>query len=88
LVVQQAAAELVLTERFDGVSLVEVNADERAMGALAQRLSCEREEPGLERLAVPPGAQMPRAERIERTQAELAKTLAFEQDPVVVVPVG
>jgi hypothetical protein len=57
------------------------------MGALPQRLSHERGETHLERLAQPARLRQPLAQHVERPEAELAEVLSLEQDPVV-VPIG
>ena len=52
LVLEQAAAEPVLADRLADVPLGEMDAYDRAMRALAQRLAGDRREPGLERVGV------------------------------------
>src|SRR5918999_1603007 len=83
-VAQQAATELVLPHGLAAVAFGEVDADQRAMSALAQRFAAYCRERGLQRPAqAAVGGELLR-ERLERVQAELAEALALEQQPVVV----
>src|SRR5581483_227877 len=73
-----------LAYRLAGVSVGEVHAHEGAMRAFSQRLACDCEQTYLERLRKSALMGEPVAERLERTQAQLAKALAFEDRPVLV----
>src|SRR6266568_8847487 len=65
-----------------------MDRDEHAVGALAKRFAAHRGKAGLDRLTVSVKGQETRADGVEPVEAELPQPLAFDQDPVVRVPVG
>jgi hypothetical protein len=70
------------------VSLCEVDRHEDAMGALAELVTAHCSKAGLYRLAVSAKRPEALADGVEPMQAELPQPLAFDQKPVVGVPVG
>jgi len=84
---QQAPAKPVLAYRLAEVSFRKMDADERSVGALPERLACKRGYAHLERLAEPSRARQPIAKHVQCAEAELPKLLALHQHPIV-VPVG
>jgi hypothetical protein len=80
----------ILAQGLVGVALCEMDRDEHAMGALAERVTIfkHRGEAGLNRLAVSTKRQETPADGVEPVEAELPQPLAFDQNPVVGVPVG
>ena len=84
LLSEQAAAEPVLAQRLDGISLEEVNPNERAVGALPQRFDRQGGVADFGRFSEPPRAREALAEHVERPETQVAEPLPLEQHPVVV----
>src|SRR5437016_1706291 len=74
----------VVTHGLAGVALGQVHPDQRAVGALPQRIGPDRGEPRLDRLPVAAGLGEPIGERLEGVRAKLAQPLALLLDPLVV----
>src|SRR6185503_19513889 len=81
---EQVAVAPDLPERLGGVALGEVDRDHGAMRTLAERLAAHADERDLERVHVASRRHEPLAEDLERVQAQLAKPLALDADPIVV----
>lgn len=76
-----------LAERLGAIPLGKVYRDDRAVGALAERLAPEGGEGDFHRVGVPADRDEPLGEHLRGVQAELAEPFTLEEDPVV-VPVG
>jgi hypothetical protein len=73
----------VLAERLHTIALGQVDLDELALGALAERLCGQHGQAGLDRQTVPTGRRQTRGQAFEGVQPELVEPLPVDDDPLV-----
>ena len=79
---QGVAIALVLVERLGAVTLAEIGANQDALRAFPERFARNGRQPCLDRMREPAGPGQALAKYLEGMEAQLAESLALDQDPI------
>ena len=85
---QKATVILVLTGCFEAVPLSEVHLNQCLVRALAQWLSPNGGQAGLDSLAVPADSAESLAHRLEGMESQMVVSFLLSYNPVVLIPIG